>query len=80
MFAKEKHPLWGKKHSECAKEKMRNKRSCRPVVCVETGKVFCNASEAGRFLGNRQKGCHINQVLRGERKTAFGFSWKYYEE
>lgn len=52
----------------------------KKIVCVETGKVFCNASEAGRFLGNYKKGRHITQVLRGERKTAFGYSWKYYEE
>lgn len=47
------------------------------VVCVETGKVFMTAVEAGNYY----KICraHIGACCRGERKTAGGYHWARYD-
>ena len=71
------NPMYGKRHSEDAKRKMSENRNCEKVICVETGIVYINASEAGR-----QTGIDRSQIAACYRKdsgvhTAGGFHWKY---
>ena len=47
----------------------------KPVLCVETGKVFQSISEAYRQTGANR--VNISKVLSGKRKTAGGFHWQY---
>ena len=47
----------------------------KPVVCIETGRVFVSVRDAGRKLGISHK--HISAVCRGERKSAYGLHWKF---
>lgn len=45
-------------------------------------KIFNTANEAARFASGSEytKGTHILQVCRGERKSAYGYFWKFFEE
>lgn len=43
----------------------------------EVLKEFPSAKDAGRFLGNVKKSCHISAVCNGNRKTAYGYKWKF---
>lgn len=36
---------------------------------------FSNCYEAAKFLGDASKNAHINQAVRGIRKTAYGYKW-----
>ena len=40
-------------------------------------KEFDSALSAAYFLGRRNKQVNISMVVRGERKTAFGYKWKF---
>lgn len=43
-----------------------------PIMCVETGEIFLNISEAKKkYKGN------IYKMLKGRSKTAAGLTWKY---
>lgn len=46
----------------------------RSVICIETGEVFESIAAAMKVY----KGC-ITKVLNGERETAAGKHWKYYD-
>lgn len=48
----------------------------KPVVCVETGKVFGGIAEAKRKLGIRT----ICAVLKNRQQTAGGYHWRYATE
>ena len=50
-------------------------RSGRPVMCVETGRVFESVTEAAKWLGVHLS-C-VSQVLAGYTKTAGGYRWEY---
>ena len=50
----------------------------RDIVCVETGKVYHGANEAGREHKINPK--NINNCCAGRRKIAGGFHWMYREE
>lgn len=69
--------------TEERKYRGQNARS-RPIVMLDKDtleelKVFASAKEAERWL-NKPSGCrHIKEVARGERKTAYGYSWKFKE-
>lgn len=52
------------------------KRVTKPILCIETGQVFSSEAEVRR-LYKKPKCSHIHQHLKGLRKTAFGFTWKY---
>lgn len=52
------------------------RKNMKKVVCVETGKVFDGAVEAGRILGINHK--HICDVCKNRRKSCGGYTWKYY--
>jgi len=47
----------------------------KPVVCVETGKVFGGIHEAAEVLG--LKATRICAVCKGRRKTTGGYHWRY---
>ena len=77
------HPMYGRKHSEEAKEKMRQAGLGRPssrknlnsVLCVELNAVFENATEAGKKL--HLDSSAILKCCRGERKTCGGYGWSF---
>lgn len=73
--------MYGKRHTESAKEKNRQAHlgernvNSIPVVCEETGEVFSSMGEAGRA-----KCCDsttICRVCKGSKKTAGGYHWRY---
>ena len=49
--------------------------SPREVVCIETGEVFANATQAGKSTGIARQ--HINACCNGKRKSAGGKHWQY---
>ena len=49
--------------------------SPKEVVCIETGEVFVNATQAGKSTGIARQ--HINACCNGKRKSAGGKHWKY---
>ena len=49
--------------------------SPREIVCIETGEVFANATQAGKSTGIARQ--HINACCNGKRKTAGGYHWQY---
>jgi group I intron endonuclease len=79
----EKHPMYGKKHTEAAKQKMRQAGLGRPsarkiltnVYCISLDRTFENATEAGKIL-NLDSGA-ILKCCRGERKTCGGYEWSF---
>ena len=79
----ENHPMFGRKHSEEAKEKMRQagigrpsaRKNVTPVLCVEREVVCDNATEAGKSLNLDSSA--ILKCCRGERKTCGGYRWNF---
>ena len=49
--------------------------SPREIVCIETGEVFANATQAGKATGIARQ--HINACCNGKRKSAGGYHWQY---
>lgn len=47
------------------------------VMCVETGKVYANLSEACKDVGTHK--ASIVNCCKGRQQKAGGFHWKYYE-
>ena len=47
----------------------------REVVCIETGEVFANATQAERQTGIARQS--IGACCNGKRKTAGGYHWQY---
>ena len=58
-----------------SKGQMGNNNKGKAVLCVETGKVFKSAREAGRFMGKTHT--MIASACRGERELAYGLHWRY---
>lgn len=50
----------------------------RPIVCIETGVVFANAREAGRWMGFHDN--VIRGQLAGRQKTAHGYTFSYVDD
>jgi group I intron endonuclease len=77
------HPMFGRKHSDEAIEKMRqagigrpsSRKNLTPVLCIELNTVFENATDAGKRL-NLDSGA-ILKCCRGERKTCGGYRWNF---
>jgi hypothetical protein len=49
----------------------------RKVQCIETGQIFDSIRDANIFNGKDIKNSHITQQIKGGRKTALGYTWKY---
>jgi len=79
----EKHPMYGKKHSEESKNKMRlsqigvksPRRNLNPVYCIELDEIFDDATAASKILNLDSSG--ILKCCRKERKTCGGYSWTF---
>lgn len=47
----------------------------RPVVCVETGRVFESGTMAAKMMGVSQSGMY--NALNGNSQTCAGYHWEY---
>lgn len=78
----ELNPMYGKHLSEETKRKMSDSHKhgslCKPILCIETGKVFVSSSEVAREM-NLSQG-NVASVARGKRKHTKGFHFKYLEK
>jgi hypothetical protein len=85
--AGERHPNYGKTFSPELRAKLSaahtgklNNASSKPVLCVDTGKVFPSSEEAARWLQANGKpkasGSAINAVALGRHQTAYGYRWE----
>lgn len=57
-----------------------SKQVCQ--IDIDTDNIiatFNSLADAGRALGDVQKKKHISKVANGERKTAYGYKWKFVE-
>jgi hypothetical protein len=56
---------------------------CKPIIKLDLNnnfiKVYKSATEAALELGDISKKKNISSVLRGVRKSAYGFKWKFEE-
>ena len=73
-FRGEKHPFYGKTHSEEAKEKLRKYKeelnhNSKPVKCINTGEIFPCRNAAARWC-NLKNPESIGRVCNKQRKTA----------
>lgn len=74
----------GKKLSQETKAKMSESRqngnvwNATPIINLDTNEIFNSQRMAGLKYHFNYK--NINLVLKGERKTAGGFHWAYYNE
>ena len=59
-------------------EDRKEKKIIHKIVCIETKKIYENASEASRDTGVAI--CNILRVCKGERKSAGGLHWRFKEE
>lgn len=55
-----------------------NYNSYKPVVCVETGRIFASVKIAAESVGITP--CFLSKVLHGKKKTAGGYHWKFAKE
>ena len=51
-----------------------------PILCIETSKIYRCPSEASMDVANTKQAGHITEVCKGNRKTAFGYHWKYLDK
>ena len=59
--------------------KQRGANACkRPVYCIELDRAFNSIKEAAEFSGVTAS--LVNKCLKGIKKTAGGYHWKYCEE
>lgn len=68
------HPNYGKHRSEETKKKL-----YRPVMCVETGVVFKNLTDACEWAGLKSY-TSISHCCAGRQKTAGNYHWEYVKE
>ena len=54
------------------------RHSDRAVVCLNTGEIFCKASEAARVLGCDESS--VLKVIKGKFKHTHGYVFQYYGE
>jgi hypothetical protein len=72
-------PVWGLKRPDLVE---RNKsgnfnRYKKQVQCIETGQIFDSIRDAAIFHGKKPTNSHITQQIKGDRKTALGYTWRY---
>lgn len=78
--------MYGKHHTEEAKQKVSNankgrvskRRNTTPVFCIELNKEFTDATEAGKALS--LDGTCILKVCQGKRRTCGGYKWKFIKD
>lgn len=77
----------GQHHTEEAKKKMSEKKMGKcganhnksiPTLDLDTGIVYCSATEAGRQLGIDPR--YVSAVCRGEHESAHGHRFKYVDK
>lgn len=79
----ENNGMYGRHHSLESKRKMSerlkgrksSRRNTTPILCVETNKIYEDATEAGKQLNIDSSS--ILKVCKGIRKTANGCHWKF---
>lgn len=82
----ELNPMFGKTHSDEAKEKMRkansgkNNANSKAVVCIETWTIYDSAGEAERATGIKSQTILACCNHKPYRKTAGKLHWKFYDE
>jgi hypothetical protein len=52
--------------------------AAKPVLCVETNKVYPCGKYAAQELG--LQAAHVSQVCHGKRNTTGGYHFRFYEE
>ena len=72
-FSGKNNPNYGKKTTQDAIRKMREKQG-KKIICVETGEVFLCAGEAAEKLGVKRCGIQRCLIKGG---TSHGFHWTY---
>lgn len=80
----------GKHLTEETKEKIRQTKigkplskeaiikKSKPIICVETNTIYYGMHEAQLQTGINDR--NINSCVKGKRKTAGGYHWRYYYE
>lgn len=63
-------------HGTCIERTHQKQR--KKVVCVETGEIYSSVTDVWKKHGYPIS--FIASVCRGEKKTAYGFHWKYQED
>jgi group I intron endonuclease len=73
-----KSHCYGKKHSDTVKQRTKQARLhiFKPVICIETGKIYESVSEAERQTSIFR--CSIIKVCKHTQHTAGGLHWEYY--
>lgn len=66
---------YGTRNQRVAESNTNNPNTSKPVLCVETGKIYPSAREVYRQLGFSQG--NISSACRGRLKQAYGYTWKY---
>ena len=59
-------------------KKRENINWCKPVFCVETGRIFASVKIAAESVGITP--CFLSKVLHGKKRTAGGYHWKFAKE
>ena len=82
IFSGAGNPMYGTRLSQKRKEKLQAacvKAKSKPVVCIETGKVYQSAAQAQRKTGICPR--IIGYVANHDKryKTAGGYHWEYKE-
>ena len=58
------------------------KKQLPKIICVETGQIFKNARQAGKFASPDSK--HANVIIikccKDHKLTAYGYHWRYCDE
>lgn len=55
------------------------KRFTKKIICIETNIVYNSIRDANISLNKPLKSTEISKHLNGDRKHAFGFQWKYFD-
>lgn len=78
-FSGEKHPMFGKHHSEEIRKKIRENNPSKPVLQFsKDGELI--AEYLSTREAERQTGCNhssICECCKGKQKSAGGYIWKY---
>ena len=66
-----KNPFYNKHHSKETIEIFRHQKSCKPVICLETGIKYYSIQDAVRKTRIKT----ITNCVNGQQKTAGGYHW-----